>query len=222
MKTTVLLMMSVMAFLGTAPALGASTLVVDKDKAQCPDAQFQSIQAAVVAAMPGDTILVCPDLYIESVTVPKTLAIRAAGNPGSSGDARLQCFDTTAASPDPTQEAIVQGGTFAFHLLQNDITLEGLTIQGALHGIQTSPLFSGYAISNNVIQSNSFGILLASSDQTEIVIERNCFRNNGEGMRTEAGFLANVAIAQNRFFQNFLGMLVQDGALTRASSTTSR
>jgi len=47
-----------------------STLMVDDDKVQCPKADFTSIQAAVTAAKPGDTIKVCPGTYNEQVTIP--------------------------------------------------------------------------------------------------------------------------------------------------------
>ena len=53
------------------PRSAAQTLVVDKDKVQCPKAGFTSIQAAVTAALPGATIKVCPDQYNESVVVNK-------------------------------------------------------------------------------------------------------------------------------------------------------
>jgi parallel beta-helix repeat protein len=44
--------------------------VVDDDHAQCPDAQYTSIQAAVDDAGPGDRIKVCPGTYQEQVTIP--------------------------------------------------------------------------------------------------------------------------------------------------------
>jgi hypothetical protein len=59
------------AFAAT-PALAddhGHTLKVDDDHAQCPDAQYTSIQAAVNAAGPGDTVLVCPGAYTEQVKV---------------------------------------------------------------------------------------------------------------------------------------------------------
>jgi parallel beta-helix repeat protein len=45
-------------------------LVVDDDRAQCPDAPYTSIQAAVVDAGPGDRIKVCPGTYQEQVRIP--------------------------------------------------------------------------------------------------------------------------------------------------------
>src|SRR5712671_4713062 len=47
-----------------------SMLIVDDDHADCPTAQFTSVQAAVTAAAPGDTIKVCSGTYVEQVTIP--------------------------------------------------------------------------------------------------------------------------------------------------------
>jgi hypothetical protein len=58
--------------LGVLPssALAATTRVVDDDHAQCPNAQYTSIQAAVTASGPGDRVAVCPGTYNEQVVVP--------------------------------------------------------------------------------------------------------------------------------------------------------
>ncbi|WP_244929566.1 Ig-like domain-containing protein [Nocardioides sp. W7] len=52
--------------------------VVDDDKAQCPTANFTSIQQAVDFASPWDTIVVCEGVYEESST-----PVSGAGNPVS-------------------------------------------------------------------------------------------------------------------------------------------
>jgi hypothetical protein len=48
---------------------GPHTFIVDDDHAQCPNAAFTSIQAAVGASGPGDLIRVCPGLYQEQVDI---------------------------------------------------------------------------------------------------------------------------------------------------------
>jgi hypothetical protein len=70
-----------------APAAQAATLSVDEDRMDCPSAQYTSIQAAVAAAQPGDTIAVCPGTYVEgpgtpgsnALTVDKSLVLKGAG-----------------------------------------------------------------------------------------------------------------------------------------------
>ena len=57
-----------------------TTWVVDNDRAQCPDANFTSIQSAIDHAAPWDTIVVCEGVYEESST-----PITAASNPVASG-----------------------------------------------------------------------------------------------------------------------------------------
>ncbi len=52
------------------PAL-AAVRTVDDDKVQCPSAQFTTIQSAVDAANPGDSIQVCNGLYREQVDIAK-------------------------------------------------------------------------------------------------------------------------------------------------------
>jgi parallel beta-helix repeat protein len=49
----------------------AATLEVDDDKVECKKAPFTSIQAAVTAAAPGDSIKVCPGTYTEQVRITK-------------------------------------------------------------------------------------------------------------------------------------------------------
>ncbi|HEY0069728.1 MAG TPA: right-handed parallel beta-helix repeat-containing protein [Chloroflexia bacterium] len=55
---------------GTAAAAKSRVLVVDDNKVECRNADYTSIQAAVTAASPGDTIKVCPGTYVEQVNIP--------------------------------------------------------------------------------------------------------------------------------------------------------
>ena len=69
-----------------SPGDGPNTLIVDDDAADCPDAAFTSIQAAVDAAGPGDQIKVCPGTYQEQVRIGPgkdgLLALLAGPAPG--------------------------------------------------------------------------------------------------------------------------------------------
>jgi parallel beta-helix repeat protein len=105
---------SVLLWFGTAPAF-ARTLVVDNDGAECPQAEYTAIQQAVAAAKAGDKILVCPGLYLGTVSVTESnLRIEAQ------------------AGPD---EVVLQGtgavGELGFHLLNTTgVVLQGFTVQG--------------------------------------------------------------------------------------------
>jgi pectin methylesterase-like acyl-CoA thioesterase len=74
-KLTVLVVAVVMGALislGGGLALAKAPLVVDNDKVECPKAAFTTIQAAVNAATPGDTIRVCAGVYAENVVIGPT------------------------------------------------------------------------------------------------------------------------------------------------------
>ena len=91
-------LIAALACAALAPAAAsASTWTVDDDGAQCPNAAFTSIQAAIDQAAPWDTVVVCDGLYVESstpadhanspaqagsrngLTITKPLTIRGAG-----------------------------------------------------------------------------------------------------------------------------------------------
>src|SRR5829696_3762616 len=180
----------------TASAADAATLVVDRDQAQCPHARYASIQSAVDAARPGDTVKVCADLYPEQVTIDKPLKLRGhtpddpdteteIGAPAS-GD----CLDPAAAPADPTQRAIVDpagdGFTVALRLAADDIRIQGFVVQGASVGIDASDRYSGYRIRHNLIEHNTlFGIDFGSDGTRPSRVDHNCLRANGWGVASE-------------------------------------
>jgi hypothetical protein len=200
---------------GSAPG----TVYVDDDKQQCPHAQFTSIQVAVAYATANPTIhtvRVCPGLYNESVTVPKTLRLLGAR---AGQDARKRCDQT----PDPKRDSIVQsvnpaGGVFS--LYADDIELDGFVVRGntAGAGIYTTPTRSGYLIENNVVTLNVFGLYFNANGLDESVARRNCFDDNtvpgaanGNGVYSDQG-LRNAVITENRFEDHFNAAVVIAGA----------
>ncbi len=70
-----------------ASAAQAATISVDDDRQDCTAAAFTSVQDAIDAAAPGDTVTICPGHYVEgtgdansnAVTVDKTLTLKGAG-----------------------------------------------------------------------------------------------------------------------------------------------
>ena len=63
-----------------ARASAHQRIVVGHDRARCGHADFASIQAAVDAADPGETILVCPGTYNQWIVITKDTRIRYRPN----------------------------------------------------------------------------------------------------------------------------------------------
>jgi hypothetical protein len=143
----------------------AATLLVDQDRAQCPRAQFASIQAAVDNARPGDTVKICAGTYAERVTVDKPLLL-----------------DGDGTVVDPPEGAF----TVAFRLAADDVELRGFTIRGASVGVDASDRFSGYRIDHNLIEDNAlFGIDFGSAGGRESRVDHNQLSGNGLGVACE-------------------------------------
>ncbi len=135
---------SLLVVIGTlvaVPAANAATLAVDDDRAQCPAAQFASIQAAVNAADPGDTVAVCPGRYVEgsgapgtnALTITKDLTIRGAGadvvviQPRRSTPTGGQIAEARMDIRNAVGDIVsIQGGT-AFPITVN---ISGVTVDG--------------------------------------------------------------------------------------------
>lgn len=124
--------------LGVSSGSFADTLLVDDDRAQCPDAPYVTIQGAVNGASEDDEVRVCPGFYSEQVVVDKPIRIRGSGP------------KATRRTGDPTVESVLNGqppvsGEAAIKVLHNFVKLSDMTIQNLEgSGIYTSPSASGY------------------------------------------------------------------------------
>lgn len=190
----------------------AATLVVDDDGmgsvASCDDTTmtYATISAAVAAASPNDTIIVCPGLYPEQVTITKTLTLLGAQ---FNVDARTRPFVLA-------NESIIDHPCGPVQIEADNVVLNGFTIQGStlpdpcfLAGIWTNPGFTGthggHQIVNNIVQNNISGIELDSDCTYSTLVRFNLIQNNsnpgpgsGNGIQTNFG-LCKATIDRNKF-----------------------
>jgi nitrous oxidase accessory protein NosD len=138
-----LLVLFACCFLGPATVSAAphARLVVDDDRVQCPTAAFKRIQDAVNAASPGDEIHICAGIYVEQVTIGKTLDIDA-----DNGAILMPSAMQANAS------SLFDGSPIATALLVMDATgvsISGLTVDGSNNGIsQCAPDLIGISYLN--------------------------------------------------------------------------
>lgn len=94
--------------LAAATTASPGTLVVDDDGMATPAncnattiTPYTTIQSAITAAAPGDTILVCPGTYQEELLINKSLILRGIGSPRPVIEAPNTLTDRV---PDPARE----------------------------------------------------------------------------------------------------------------------
>jgi Periplasmic copper-binding protein (NosD) len=111
----------------TALPVYRTKLVVDDDKVECPNAGFTRIQDAVNAASPGDEIHICKGIYVEQVKITKALDIDA-DNGAILMPAAMQANATSLFDAAPIATALLIADA-------NDVSISGLTVDGANNGI---------------------------------------------------------------------------------------
>ncbi|MDQ3822882.1 MAG: right-handed parallel beta-helix repeat-containing protein [Actinomycetota bacterium] len=193
---------------GAAPAVlqlveDPNLLIVDDDRAQCPNAEFTTpagIQLAIEAAAPGDKIRVCPGTYTPIDVHKADLWLQAPRTQGSAN----QCQDG-----NPAQNAIVTGSTptGVVRISAAGVRFEGFTVQGNADGpgIRTEPTGSGYELAFNDVRLNRYGVDLSTNGLAPTAVRHNCIRDNttgtpatSSGILSSAGF-SNVLIEENFF-----------------------
>jgi len=134
----------------------AAQIFVDDDHVQCPGAQYSSIQAAVTAANPGDTINVCSGTYNEQVTVNKKLNIQGfdANNmnqPVIKPNA-VVANSTSTATGNPIAAIVLIDGV-------NGVNLSDLTVDGSTNGINgCAPTLVGVYYRNSSGNADSLAV----------------------------------------------------------------
>ena len=174
-------------------AMLSTTHFVDDDLADCPKAEFTSIQAAVTAASPGDRIRVCEGVYREQVTIPET-----------KDDIELRSKKPLAAvieaPPGMTEPAIVHVDG------ADDVTIRGFTIRGPF--VPLPPLATG------VFVGGGGSATIVGNHITAIRAEPLNGVQNGIGIlvgRGSTGEVGTANILRNRIDDYQKGGIVVDG-----------
>ena len=158
---------SVLLCFGTAPAF-AKTLVVDNDGAECPQAEYTTIQQAVAAAEAGDKILVCPGQYFGTVPVSTPdLRIEAQGAPGEV----------------VLRGANVEGELGIVVLNTNGVVVQGFAVENFGRAQIRIQGGSGNTVRKNVTSGAAFndGIQVTSSS-ANLVEQNTSFGNQEDGI----------------------------------------
>jgi parallel beta-helix repeat protein len=157
----------------------------DKPDVNCDSARFSSIQAAVNAAAPGNTIVVCTGVYYEDVTVSKPLTLRG--------------FDAVInASAKNNGVLITASGT----------TVTGLTVENAIGEGILAVGVSNVIIDDNVVVNNNRDATNPATTYDECKAFGDVPGDCGEGIHFMG--VANSQITNNHVTGNAGGILLTD------------
>jgi len=184
----------------------------------------QSIQAAVDAASPGDTIVVRAGEYYESVTIHKDgLTLRAQGKvtlePGHYGSG--SCYNTGNEVGICVVPADLDSSTGTYSKRVEDVTITGFRVVdfegNGIFGFGTRNL----KVSDVVATDNAaYGI--ASFDGVGTRFTRNAVSGSHDaGIYVGDSLNANAVVSENRAWGNALGILVRHSQKVVVSNNAS-
>jgi HYR domain-containing protein/copper-binding protein NosD len=210
-------------------AAGAQTIrCVNSTDPTC-NVSYPTIQAAVAAAIDGDTIIVGPGTYSEG-TIFLTHSITIRGEQaGVSG--------CNSSRPVFMDESVISEPAGGFVVQAQDVTIDGFVFQdadaavpgGTAAGVKLDVSVSGAHVLNCIFTNNSVGVLANSDGSHQTVISRNRFDSNNvadpTGMSTGLGIqsilgLPNSLIQNNCFSFNANGSIQLSSSGAAASAIT--
>lgn len=198
--------------LAAAPAYAAQTLVVHPG---------QSIQAAVLRAHSGDTVVIKPGHYRESVFVgTSNLTIRGSGaaNNGTIVEPGM---------PNRNNRCSTEGGGNGFCVIGlpghrvNNVRISSLLVQNfksmGIIGFQTNRLMVDGVVARN---NGEYGIARFASSESLIV--KNVARGNGEaGIYIGDSPMANTGVFGNDVSGNGFGIFIRHARHVEVAFNTS-
>ena len=186
------------------------TILVDDDKVQCPTAKFTTIQSAVDAANPGDTIRVCAGTYVEQVSISKALTIR-----GDNGAIVMPGAVKANASDIPGGVSVA-----AVILVTNAsaVEIDNLIVDGSNNGIsECSPDLKGILFQNSsgAIRHNAVRHIRLSPSPN------GCQSGEAIEVETASGLTSTVTIHGNSVWDYQKNGITANGTGTQATITAN-
>jgi nitrous oxidase accessory protein len=179
-------------FLGLVTHASANELTVGTG-------QHTTIQAAVNAAQPGDTVLIPPGTYSENVLVNKSLTIK------SSAGAATTIIQAAVPSTD------------VFLLSGSGMRVEGLTLTGGRAGVEFSGA-SQSSVTDIIAHDNVYAVLIEHAANNKVSASN--LSNNGYGIYLDGSsgntFSGNVATHESGN-----GNALGDGIYMRESNSNA-
>jgi nitrous oxidase accessory protein NosD len=130
-SSSVRVLLLVISFLMMGLNSHAATITVGKPNTSCPNAQYNTINAAVKAAAPGDVIKICPALYTEQIIVTKPLTLQGiVSNVNGNEVGRVLLHPALQDLQNLPVEAVITV------MNTSNVTIENLAIDASRNSVQ--------------------------------------------------------------------------------------